>query len=427
MDSTASTSLTGIHLMAKPIGPLCNLDCGYCFYLEKESMFPPRQRFRMSDELLDAYVKNYIAAQPAPEVEFTWQGGEPTLMGVTFFERAVALQQRYANGKTIRNTLQTNGTLLDDDWGAFLKRESFLVGVSLDGPRALNDVARPDKKGRSSYDDTLRGLAVLSRYAVDFNVLVTVSSANVDHPLEIYRHLKEIGANFMQFNPVVERDAQPKESVIGLHFSAPPTLALPKITQALTKVPATITEQKSGVTSHTVEALAYGKFLTAVFDEWVLNDVGTVHVMNFEWALASWCQLSPGACIFSPRCGKAAIVEHEGSVYSCDHFMYPEYRLGNLETDDLAAMMDSPAQQAFGAAKETTLPSDCIRCEFRFACHGECPKNRFINTADGEPGLNYLCAGYKHYFHHITPAMNIMARLLGEGRPADEVMQLLVH
>ncbi|QRX84750.1 radical SAM protein [Glaciimonas sp. PAMC28666] len=224
--------------MAKPIGPLCNLDCGYCFYLEKESMFPPRQRFRMSDELLDAYVKNYIAAQPAPEVEFTWQGGEPTLMGVTFFERAVALQQRYANGKTIRNTLQTNGTLLDDDWGAFLKRESFLVGVSLDGPRALNDVARPDKKGRSSYDDTLRGLAVLSRYAVDFNVLVTVSSANVDHPLEIYRHLKEIGANFMQFNPVVERDAQPKETVIGLHFSAPPTLALPKITQALTRVPA---------------------------------------------------------------------------------------------------------------------------------------------------------------------------------------------
>ncbi|MGS0743064.1 anaerobic sulfatase maturase [Glaciimonas sp. GG7] len=419
MTPNPSTSLTGIHLMAKPIGPLCNLDCGYCFYLEKESMFPPRQRFRMSDELLESYVQSYIAAQAAPEVEFTWQGGEPTLMGVAFFERAVVLQRQYAQGKTIRNTLQTNGTLLDDTWGAFLKREGFLVGVSLDGPPALNDVARPDKKGRSSYADTVRGLAVLGRYGVDFNVLVTVSAANVDHPLQIYRHLKELGANFMQFNPVVEREAQPKETVIGLHFAVPPASgsAMKPVARRMEAAPT--------VTSHTVGALAYGTFLSTIFDEWVRQDVGSVHVMNFEWALASWCQLAPGACIFSPRCGKAAIVEHEGSVYSCDHFMYPEYRLGNLETDDLVTMMDSPAQQAFGAAKETTLPGDCIRCEFRFACHGECPKNRFINTADGEPGLNYLCAGYKHYFHHITPAMNIMARLLGEGRSADEVMELI--
>jgi len=432
MNPNTPALLSGIHLMAKPIGPLCNLDCGYCFYLEKQSAFPPHQRFRMSDEVLEAYVQGYIAAQPAPEVEFTWQGGEPTLMGLEFFERAVVLQRKFAQGKQIRNTLQTNGTLLDDDWGAFLKREGFLVGVSLDGPRALNDVARPDKQGNSSYDNTLRGLAVLSRHGVDFNVLVTVSSANVSYPVEIYRHLKGIGANFIQFNPVVERVAQPRETVIGLHFAAPPALRLTKVPTAKvseTKVSkaSPSTELESTVTPHSVSALAYGEFMIAVFNEWIRSDVGTVHVMNFEWALASWCQLAPGACIFSARCGKAAIVEHDGSVYSCDHFMYPEYRLGNLAADDLTTMMNSPEQQAFGAAKETTLPSDCLSCEFRFACNGECPKNRFIKTADGEPGLNYLCAGYKKYFRHITPAMNIMARLLGEGRPADEVMSLIEH
>ena len=442
MNSNTATSLTGIHLMAKPIGPLCNLDCGYCFYLEKENLYPPRERFRMQDDVLEAYVQRYIAAVAAPEVEFTWQGGEPTLSGLEFFERAVALQRLHAQGKAIRNTLQTNGTLLDDAWGVFLKRENFLVGVSLDGPRALNDVSRPDKRGRSSYDDTVRGLAVLARHGVDFNVLVTVSSANAGHALEIYRHLKEIGAQFIQFNPVVERVAEPKESVIGLHFALPPALGRPlevppvqpgflTLQPGPLRVRPGLVEglERPGppVTSHTVDALAYGEFLNTVFDQWVHHDVGTIHVMNFEWALASWCQLAPTACIFSPRCGKAGIVEHDGSVYSCDHFMYPQYRLGNLATDDLVAMMDSPAQRAFGDAKETALPGECRRCEFRFACNGECPKNRFIQTSDGEAGLNYLCAGYKKYFHHITPAMNIMARLLGEGRPADGVMQQLAH
>jgi uncharacterized protein len=419
MNTSNPESLNGIHLMAKPIGPLCNLDCGYCFYLEKQSAFPSRERFRMSDEVLATYVQRYIEAQSAPEVEFSWQGGEPTLMGLAFFERAVALQQQFAQGKQIRNTLQTNGTLLDDAWGDFLKRENFLVGVSLDGPRALNDLARPDKQGNSSYDDTLRGLAVLARHGVDFNVLVTVSSANVDHPLEIYRHLKGLGANFIQFNPVVERVAQPKETVIGLHFAVPPALSLSKAPRASLSA-----ETDAVVTAHSVSALAYGAFLTTVFDEWVRHDVGIVHVMDFEWALASWCRLAPGACIFSARCGKAAIVEHDGSVYSCDHFMYPQYRLGNLATDDLGTLMNSPAQKAFGDAKETSLPDECVRCEFRFACNGECPKNRFIKSSDGEPGMNYLCAGYKTYFRHITPAMNIMARLLGEGKDADGVMAL---
>jgi uncharacterized protein len=424
--NTANTppapALTGIHLMAKPIGPLCNLDCGYCFYLEKESMFPPRQRFRMTDEVLASYVQGYIAAQPAPEVEFTWQGGEPTLMGLDFFQRAVALQRQHARGKQIRNTLQTNGTLLDEDWGAFLKAENFLVGVSLDGTRALNDKSRPDKQGRSSYEDALRGLRVLARHGVDFNVLVTVSSANVDHPLEIYNHLKAVGVQYIQFNPVVERAPQAEAAAQGMHFSPPPALSktvLAKLAQMQPAAPA-----EPAVTAHTVDALAYGKFLSAVFDAWVRQDVGRVHVMNFEWALASWCQLAPSACIFNARCGAAGIVEHDGSVYSCDHFMYPEYRLGNIASDDAAVLMNSPTQQAFGAAKETTLPGACQRCEFRFACHGECPKNRFIKTSDGEAGLNYLCAGYKHYFRHITPAMNVMAKLLEQGQPADQVMQL---
>ena len=313
MISDTTTSLTGIHLMAKPVGPLCNLDCGYCFYLEKESLYPDRHRFRMQDDVLEAYVKRYIASVHAPVVEFTWQGGEPTLIGLDFFERAVALQRLHASGKRIANTLQTNGTLIDDRWGEFLAREKFLVGVSLDGPRELNDVARPDKQGRSSYDDVLRGLQVLARHGVDFNVLVTVSSANVDHPLQIYRHLKEVGAQFIQFNPVVEREPEPAQAATGLHFAAPPSLGKASLSAP---APAVARDAPARVTAHTVPSQAYGDFLNAVFDEWVRSDVGSVHVMNFEWALASWCQLPPSACIFSPRCGKAGIVEHDGSVYS---------------------------------------------------------------------------------------------------------------
>ncbi len=403
----------GIHVMAKPVGALCNLDCGYCFYLEKESYFDKHERFRMSDGVLEAYVRGYIAAQTTPEVEFTWHGGEPTLMGLEFFERAVALQRLHASGKVIRNSVQTNGTLLDDAWCTFLKRENFLVGLSLDGPRAMNDVSRPDKRGRSSFDNTLRGLRALIRHGVDFNVLVTVSSANVGRPLELYEFLKSEGVRFIQFSPVVERVARPAEAAIGLHFANPPKWVSP---------PNAIADRHATVTPHSVDAVAYGDFLIAVFDRWVQQDVGQVYVMNFEWALAAWCQLPPSTCIFAPRCGKAAIVEHDGSVYSCDHFMYPDYRLGSIGADDLSALLDSPIQQAFGAAKETTLPGQCLRCEFRFACHGECPKNRFVTTADGEPGLNYLCAGYLKYFRHITPAMNRIAQLLAAGRDPAEVM-----
>lgn len=401
----------GLHLMAKPVGPICNLDCSYCFYLEKEQLHPPRERFSMSDDVLRLYVQRYIAAQPTPEVEFTWQGGEPTLLGLDFFQRAVAYQRQFAGNKVIRNTLQTNGTLLTEDWCAFLAREGFMVGISLDGPRHVHDLYRPDKRGRSSFDDVIRGIGLLKRYSVDFNVLVTVAREVARYPLEIYRFLKAEGVRHIQFNPVVERQPSPAQVSQGLHFAVPPELRLHAL------------PEPAPVTTHSVEPEAYGDFLIAIFDEWVRQDVGEVHVMNFEWALASWCQLPASVCLFSPRCGKAAIVEHDGNVYSCDHYMYPEYLLGNLKTDDPARLLASPAQQAFGAAKEEKLPAYCQQCDYRFACHGECPKNRFMSAPDGEPGLNYLCPGYKKYFRHLTPYMNAMAQLVSHKQPASLIMQ----
>lgn len=404
----------GLHLMAKPVGPICNLDCSYCFYLEKEQLYPPRERFRMPDEVLRAYVQRYIAAQPTPEVEFVWQGGEPMLMGLEFFRRAMDYQREFANGKTIRNTLQTNGTLVDHEWAAFLREEDFSVGLSLDGPREVHDLYRLDKRGRSSFDDVLRGLRLLLAEGVRVNVLVTVAREVAAHGLDIYRFLKSEGVRFIQFNPVVERVAEGDAAASGLHFAMPPALAHEGLIASA---------GGPRVSEQSVEPEDYGRFLTAIFDEWVRKDVGTVHVMNFEWALAAWCQLPSTICLFAPRCGKALIVEHSGEVFSCDHFMYPQYRLGNIREDDPLALAESPAQQAFGAAKEETLPAYCRSCPYLFACHGECPKNRFTSTPCGEPGLNYLCAGYKHYFGHITQYMNAMAQLVSRGLPASYIMQ----
>lgn len=409
-----SEAQQGLHLMAKPIGPLCNLDCGYCFYLEKEQFYPPREKFRMDDAVLRAYVRRYIEGQTSPEVEFTWQGGEPTLLGLDFFRRAVALQREHAGGKVVRNSLQTNATLLDEEWAAFLAAERFTVGISIDGPRAIHDAQRPDKQGRSSFDDAMRGLRLLRDAGVDINVLVTVTRASSAHGLEIYRFLRAEGVKYIQFNPVVERaPAAPSgEHPIQLHFARPPSLS-------------TTAQVERGlrVTGDTVERGAYGDFLIAVFDEWVRHDVGQVHVMNFEWALAAWLQLPATVCLFSQRCGKAMIVEHSGDVYSCDHFMYPEYRIGNVRQDTLEAMAASPAQQAFGAAKEEALPGYCRRCPYLFACHGECPKNRFAESPDGEAGMNYLCPSYEKYFRHITRAMNGMAQLVANGMPAASIME----
>jgi uncharacterized protein len=397
--------------MAKPSGPICNLDCSYCFYLEKESLFPGRHRFLMSDEVLRAYVAQNIRSEPGPEVLFTWQGGEPMLRGLDFYRQAVRYQRELANGKTIRNALQTNGVLLDEEWCAFLREAHFIVGISLDGPREIHDAARVDKRGQPTFDAVMKGIALLKKFNIEFNVLVTVTDEVSRHPRKVYEFLRHNGLTHVQFNPVVERVASSQAKADGFTFTQPGK--------------ASVSPQGTTVSPHSVAPAAYGEFLIAIFDEWVRKDVGSMYVMNFEWALASFMRLPSTICLFAENCGKALILEHNGDVYSCDHFMYPEYRLGNIGETGLLQLANSPEQQAFGQAKSADLPDYCRRCEVRFACHGECPKNRFMTTPDGQPGLNYLCPSYKRYFTHIAKYMNAMARLISHGQPASLIMEAI--
>ena len=401
-------ALTAFHVMTKPIGPLCNLDCKYCFYLEKEKLFPSNENFRMSDEVLESYVRQYIAAQNVPEIHFAWQGGEPTLLGVGFFRKVVEFQKKYAGGKTINNALQTNGTLLDDEWCAFLAEHRFLVGVSVDGPPKLHDAYRVDKKGGATYEKVILGIRRLQKHGVEFNTLTVVNRVNSKKPLEVYRFLKEIGSGFIQFIPLVERLADAEAIKLGLDLAAPP-----RVDEEGARLP---------VTEWSVEPEQYGKFLTTIFDEWVKQDVGKVFVQLFDVALGNWMGMGGGLCVFSENCGSALAMEHNGDVYSCDHYVYPRYKLGNLLNQDLGAMAASEEQRAFGQAKSATLPEYCRSCEVRFACHGECPKHRFLRTPDGEPGLNYFCRAYKRFFTHVDPSMRKMAALLQARRSAAEIM-----
>ena len=402
------TTIPAFHVMTKPIGPLCNLDCKYCFYLEKEKLFPANEKFRMSDEVLEAYIRQYIEAQKVPEVSFAWQGGEPTLLGVDFFRKVVALQKKYAGGRAIHNALQTNGTLLDDEWGEFLAQHKFLVGVSIDGPPKLHDTYRVNKNGRPTYAEVIRGIRLLQKHGVEFNTLTVVNRVNSRKPLEVYRFLKQIGSGFIQLIPLVERLADDEARRLGLDLATPPRVDEP--------------DARMPVTDWSVEPDQYGKFLTAIFDEWVQRDVGRVFVQLFDVALGNWFGGQGGLCVFNENCGSALAMEHNGDVYSCDHYVYPRYKLGNLLNADLAAMAASPAQREFGQAKSATLPAYCRSCEVRFACHGECPKHRFLRTPEGDPGLNYLCRAYKRFFTHVDPAMKQMAALIRSGRPAAEIM-----
>ena len=395
--------------MTKPIGPLCNLDCKYCYYLEKEKLFPGNEKFRMSDEVLEAYVRQYIAGQKTPEVNFAWQGGEATMLGVDFFRKAVALQKRYAEGRVIHNALQTNGTLLNDEWGEFLAENHFLVGVSVDGPPKLHDAYRVDKNGNATYEKVIRGIRLLQRHGVDFNTLTVVNRLNSRKPLEVYRFLKQIGSGFIQFIPLVERLPDAEAVALGLDLATPP-----RVDEAEARLP---------VTDWSVEPDQYGIFLNAIFDEWVKQDVGKVFVQLFDVALSNWMGTGAGLCLFSENCGSAMALEHNGDLYSCDHYVYPRYKLGNLLNQELATMAASVSQQEFGLAKSATLPAYCRSCEVRFACHGECPKHRFLLTPEGEPGLNYLCRAYKRFFNHIDPAMRRMAELLRSGYPAAAIMR----
>lgn len=398
--------------MTKPMGSKCNLDCTYCFYLEKERLYPGADGFRMKPEVLEAYVRDYIAAQPCDTVSFAWQGGEPTLAGLDFFRRAIALQQQYANGRKIENALQTNGTLLTDEWCEFLRAHDFLVGVSIDGPAHLHDAYRVDRAGRPTFAQVVNGIELLKKHGVAFNTLTTVHRRNSRQPIEVYRFLRHIGSGYMQFIPIVERNATAAANEANGLWLAPP----PDHEDA-----AALDAQ---VTEWSVRPADFGTFLTTIFDEWVQRDVGRVFVQHFDAALANWVGQPAGVCIFSEQCGRALAVEHNGDVFSCDHYVYPRYKLGNLLAEPLATLVDLPQQQAFGRAKSDTLPRYCRECPVRFACHGECPKHRFLRTPSGDPGLNYLCAGYKKFFTHIDPAMNTMAALLTSGQAPASIMQL---
>jgi uncharacterized protein len=394
------------HLTAKPIGSICNLRCEYCFYTEKDALFPKGETYRMPPEVLEAFIREYISTVDLPEVEFAWQGGEPTLMGLEFFREAVRLQNLYGQGKRIVNMLQTNGTLLDGEWCRFLAEHDFLVGLSLDGPEAIHNRYRTGPDGKSSFDAVLRCLDRLLDCGVKFNVICCVTDESAPHPQDIYDFFKARGVRFIQFIPIVERWPDASARRLGLCLATPPSPG--------------DADSSEEVTPWSVAAAGYGEFLIGVFDEWIKRDVGSVFVMNFEWALCGWLGRPAPVCVSAKRCGHSLVIEHNGDVYACDHYVYPEYRLGNIIDDGLATIIASPALKTFGAAKEESLPGHCKACEVLFACAGGCPKHRFRRSPDGEPGLNYLCEAYKIFFHHIDPHMKTLAgRLRASPKGSD--------
>jgi len=372
------------------------LDCKYCYFLKKEALYPDSD-LHMDEKTLESYTRQYIEAQRFPEITFAWQGGEPTLMGLEFFEKAISFQQKYRKaGMQLQNTLQTNGTTLNDDWCRFFQQHNFLVGLSLDGPQPLHDAYRVDKGGQPSFNSVMTGLKLFKKHQVDFNILTTVHAANADHPLDVYRFLRdEVQAQFIQFIPIVERKNQ------------------------------TGHQEGFKVTKRSVTGKQYGQFLIAIFDEWVQRDVGQVFVQIFDVALGVWYGQPASLCIFGETCGTALALEHNGDLYACDHYVEPNYFLGNIKEENLLNLVGGDQQTRFGLDKRDSLPRFCMDCEVRFICNGGCPKNRIRRTPDGEEGLNYLCEGYKTFFQHIDEPMKMMTRLLQHGRAPAEVMLLM--
>lgn len=400
------------HLLAKPAGAACNLGCKYCFFLSKENLYAERESPLMEEAVLEAYLRQLMESSPGPQVDVAWQGGEPMLRGLDFYRRSVELAQKYRQPhQRVLHTIQTNGTLIDDEWAAFFRQHGYLVGLSLDGPREMHDAYRIDKQGHGSFDAVVRGWNVLRRHGVDTNILCTVNAANQDHPLEVYRFFRdELQAQYIQLIPIVERATERTVAFANKGWGGQRGTDRPLYKQ-----------EGSLVTDRTVSAEGFGRFLTGIFDEWIRRDVGKVFVTTFDVALGSWLG-QHNACIVAPTCGAALTMEHNGDVYSCDHYVEPGHRLGNVRETPLGRLVASEQQRRFGQAKFDTLPRYCRECPVLFACYGECPRNRFIATPDGEPGLNYLCAGYKAFFGHIDRPMRAMADLLRQGRHADEIM-----
>ena len=399
---TAAPFAHPMYIMVKPVGSACNLRCDYCYYLEKQHLYANEGRQMLSDELLERFIREYIESQTTPEVLFTWHGGEPLVRPLAFYEKVVRLQQRYARGRRIANSLQTNGTLINDDWARFFHDQGWLIGVSLDGPEAYHDAFRRTRGGGPSFRNVIRGIDILNRHAVEWNALAVANRLNGDHPLSFYRFFKNIGCQYIQVTPVVERlahhdDGRQLASLVDEGQLAP----------------------------FSIRPKQWGNFLCTIFDEWVRHDVSMFFINIFDATLANWVGVAPGLCTMAKHCGHAGVMEHNGDVYSCDHFVFPEYKLGNIHEQSLVAMMYSERQRRFGRAKADSLPTQCRECQWLNACHGECPRNRFIRTANGEPGLNYLCEGYRQYFSHVAPYMDVMKRLLGEKRPPAEIMDML--
>ena len=407
--SHAACVATGLHVLAKPIGPVCDIQCEYCFYLEKHALFEKGENYRMPDEVLRAYIAQYVAAQPTPVVECVWHGGEPTLLGLDFFRKAVELQEPFRGQKSIRNALQTNGGRLTDEWCAFFKAHNFFIGLSLDGPKDIHDRYRKGRQGQSTFDSVRRGLKLLQAHGVEYNILACAGKETANRPLDVYRFFKAEGVEFIQFTPIIERVPDGQAQAQGLWLAPPAKLDGE--------------EPNTQVTPWTVEPEAYGDFLIAIYEDWVRHDVGKVFVMNFEWALNAWIGNPSPVCTFARQCGRAVALEHDGSVFACDHYVYPEYRLGNILCDDLAHMVEASVTAGFGPHKETMLPTYCRECPVLQACWGGCPKHRFTKTPSGEPGLHYLCAGYKKFFLHIRKYLRAMTTLLERGLPVSHVME----
>jgi uncharacterized protein len=402
---------TPAHILIKPAGPDCNLRCKYCFYTEKHALFAKNGPCRMPDIILEQCIRSYLASQPTREVEFAWQGGEPTLLGVAFFQRALELQKKYGEGRIISNSIQTNGTMLDDAWCEFLARERFLVGISVDGPRPIHNRYRVSADGNGSFDKVMKAVQCMRKHGVEFNALTCVTRESAAEGRQIYRFLREAGFKFMQFIPIVERHPDPIAGRIGLSLAAPPDIASQ--------------EQSAGVMPFTVESGAYGQFLITVFDEWIKHDVGRIFVNHFDVALGAWTGAPPSLCVNSRICGAALAIEHDGSVYACDHFVYPDFLRGNLMTDDLGRILGCMPQRAFGMQKALALTEACKQCRHLKVCNGGCMKHRFDKSASGQPGHNYLCAGYMRFYDHIAPYMEEMARMLSQNRPPSDIMKAL--
>lgn len=403
-DNIATPFAKPLYVMLKPAGAHCNLACKYCYYLEKNNLYQNSHRHLMTDEMLEQFTREYIEAQTMPQVLFTWHGGEPLMRSIDFYKKALALQKKYANGKQIDNVIQTNGTLLTDEWCEFFAKNHWLVGISIDGPQEYHDHYRITPAGKPSWEKVMQGISLLKKHRVEWNAMAVVNAYNAEHPLEFYHFFRDNGCQYLQFTPIVERLTEHEDGR---------TLASLADNREIPLAEASVTPEQ------------WGNFLCTIFDDWVRHDVGKTFVEIFDCTLANWMGVLPGICAYSKECGHAGVMEHNGDVYSCDHFVFPEYKLGNIREQSLIDMLYGEKQQAFSRLKHTSLPRQCKECDMEFACHGECPKNRFEKDKYGEPGLNYLCQGYYQYYTHVAPYMDFMKRELLAQRPPANIMNVL--